>query len=78
MITVVPNGAGTVAENAPLASACTVTTEVVPPLSVAVEATSTVAPGAVVPVTSTVAVVTVAPSAGAVTWTGAAGGGVGW
>ena len=69
---------GTVAEKAPLASAWTVTTVVAPPVSVAVEATSTVAPGVVVPVTSTVAVVTVAPSAGAVTWTGAAAGGVGW
>src|SRR4051794_20253835 len=78
VITEVPNGEGTVAEKAPLASARTVTTAVAPPVSVAVEAMSTVAPGVVLPAMSTVAVVTRAPSAGAVTSTGAAGGGVGW
>ena len=71
----VPNGAGTVAENAPAWSASTVTTLVAPPVSVAVDWTSTVAPGVVVPVTVTVGVVTVVPSAGAVTVTGSVPGG---
>src|SRR4051812_31484174 len=71
----VPKGAGTVAEKAPLADARTVVTVVAPPVSVAVDWMSTVAPGVVVPVTSTVGVVTVVPSAGAVTVTGSVPGG---
>ncbi len=45
VITEVPKGLGTVAANAPSGPAVTVITEVAPPVSVAVEAMSTVARG---------------------------------
>jgi hypothetical protein len=64
--TVVPKLTGTRAENVPSVPARAEATAVSLPTSVPAEAMSTRAPGAVVPVTSTVAPETDAPSAGAV------------